>query len=216
MKKKTVALLLACVMALGVAIGGTMAWLTDKTPEVTNTFTIGNIDIDLVETGMDDNGDKAYSFVPGETLKKDPIVKVKEGSEDCYLFIHVVDSNNADVPVLNDKGEATRTTEKVLQYTIADGWEDVPNHSGYWYKVIQNVPAEIDGDYQTYQVLANDQVKVSQYITKDMADGTHDTVKLNTPPTITFTAAAVQYYEDRGANDPFTVEEAFAKAWPTT
>ena len=45
MKKKTVALLLACVMALGVAVGGTLAWLTDTTQEVKNTFTDSNINI---------------------------------------------------------------------------------------------------------------------------------------------------------------------------
>ena len=43
MKKKTVALLLACVMALGVAIGGTMAWLVDSTGEVENTFTVSGM-----------------------------------------------------------------------------------------------------------------------------------------------------------------------------
>ena len=81
MKKKTVALLLACVMALGVAIGGTMAWLVDSTGEVKNTFTVGDINIDLTETddgiGIDttttDNAND-YHFVPGDTLSKDPKV----------------------------------------------------------------------------------------------------------------------------------------------
>ena len=39
MKKKTLALLLALVLLAGGVIGGTLAWLTDKTDPVKNTFT---------------------------------------------------------------------------------------------------------------------------------------------------------------------------------
>ena len=39
MKKKTVALLLSLVLVFGVVAGGTLAWLTQKTDSVVNTFT---------------------------------------------------------------------------------------------------------------------------------------------------------------------------------
>ena len=41
MKKKTLALLSA-VLLMGAVIGGTLAWFTDTTEEVKNTFTVGN------------------------------------------------------------------------------------------------------------------------------------------------------------------------------
>ena len=37
--KKKIALLMSAVMLFGVVVGGTIAWLTDETPVVTNTFT---------------------------------------------------------------------------------------------------------------------------------------------------------------------------------
>lgn len=48
--KKMVAVLLAVALLIGCGIGGTLAWLMDTTPAVTNTFTVGNVDITLVES----------------------------------------------------------------------------------------------------------------------------------------------------------------------
>ena len=53
MKKKTLALVLALTLLVAGVIGGTLAWLTDQTDEVKNTFTVGDINIDLTETTTD-------------------------------------------------------------------------------------------------------------------------------------------------------------------
>ena len=42
--------LLALVLVVGCAVGGTIAWLTAKTDPVVNTFTYGKINIALTET----------------------------------------------------------------------------------------------------------------------------------------------------------------------
>ena len=47
MKKRTLGLLLALVLALGCVAGGTLAYLTDQTDTITNTFTVGHVKIDL-------------------------------------------------------------------------------------------------------------------------------------------------------------------------
>ena len=67
MKKKTLALFLALALVLGGVIGGTMAWLTDKTPEIVNTFTDSDIEITLTETGATNNAN-SYKMVPGLSL----------------------------------------------------------------------------------------------------------------------------------------------------
>ena len=59
MKKKILALSL-CVVMLAIAIvGGTLAYFTD-TKSATNTFTVGNVKIDLIEQQrkLDENGNK--------------------------------------------------------------------------------------------------------------------------------------------------------------
>ena len=92
MKKKTIALLLVLMLVFGVSVGGTIAYLTDKTEAIQNTFTVGNVSIELTETfNTDSDGDKKNDawtgkIVPGATVGKDPKITVVEGSEDCYVY----------------------------------------------------------------------------------------------------------------------------------
>lgn len=113
MKKKTLALLLSLVLVIGVAAGGTLAWLLDETDPVVNTFTDSDINIELTETeGKTEvtQGEYKYEFkmIPGWTIAKDPKVTVKAGSEDCFLFVKI------------DKSENYGTY--LEDYTVADGW----------------------------------------------------------------------------------------------
>ena len=50
MKKKSLALLLAIAIVVVGAVAGTVAWLTDRTAAVENTFTTSDITIELTET----------------------------------------------------------------------------------------------------------------------------------------------------------------------
>ena len=79
MKKKIVALCL-CVALAVVAIGGaTLAYFTDTDNE-TNTFTVGNVKIDLIEEERDGNGGKK-DFEQGKKLY--PIVGSAQGEKDA-------------------------------------------------------------------------------------------------------------------------------------
>lgn len=101
---KSAAILLTLVLVLSIVIGGTMAWLMDKTDPVTNTFTAGNIEITLIETKKPDGTvvdagvtDWSAQMIPGNTYEKDPVVTVigSENAVDCYLFVKVEEVGNA-------------------------------------------------------------------------------------------------------------------------
>lgn len=87
-------LILGCMLVLlGVGTIGVLAYFTDV-DAVTNTFTVGNVDIELDEAdvkpdGTLDTGDRVvgneYHLIPGHTYIKDPTVTVKKGSEDSYV-----------------------------------------------------------------------------------------------------------------------------------
>jgi predicted ribosomally synthesized peptide with SipW-like signal peptide len=111
--QKTLTLVGAMALAAALAVGGTMAYFTDKTDTVTNTFTIGSgVKITLDETKVNSSGeavdkdgnvttDKAkyvktkdkegnsYKLIPGHEYKKDPTVHVIANSESCYVFVKV-------------------------------------------------------------------------------------------------------------------------------
>lgn len=96
MNNKVKALLMACcaVLLVFASVLGTLAYLTD-TKTVTNTFTVGNVQIKLDEANVDANGKQTsgrtetgmtnVKLIPGRTIDKDPTVSVKKGSENCYV-----------------------------------------------------------------------------------------------------------------------------------
>lgn len=100
--KKILAMALAVVLLIGVGVGGTLAWLTAQSNDVTNTFTVGNITIDLKEhelkadgslnTNQEVTANKTYKVVPGGNQPKDPFVTVKSGSEKCYVYVLVTNN----------------------------------------------------------------------------------------------------------------------------
>lgn len=142
MKKKTLALVLALTLLVAGVVGGTLAWLTDRTAEVKNTFTVGDINIGLTETTTD------YKMVPGNTIAKDPTVTVKANSEACWLFVKVTKSENLDT---------------FITYAIAEGWTALPGVDGVYYREVPASAAD-----QTFSVLKGDAVTVKDTVTKAM------------------------------------------------
>ena len=111
-KKLRRILLTVCSAALlvCVTVGATVAYLTSS-DTVTNTFTVGNVQIKLDEakTNADgtlyDNGktrvdSNSYKLLPGHTYNKDPMVTVLKGSESCYVKMTVTFSNAAELDAI--------------------------------------------------------------------------------------------------------------------
>lgn len=166
---KTVAILLALVLAIGCAVGGTLAWLISQTAPVVNTFTYGDINIGLKE---DTKG--PYTITPGKNITKDPKVTVTAGSEACWLFVKVKEDN---WPAFTN----TDGTKKV-SYSIADGWTALTGHTGVYYRAV-----DADDKAQEFPVLKDNTVTVRDTLTKDEVDQLK-----GKKPTLTFTAYAVQ------------------------
>jgi predicted ribosomally synthesized peptide with SipW-like signal peptide len=161
MKKRNIALLLALVLVFGVAVGGTIAYLMDKTEVIINTFTTGNVDIDLTETTGE-----TYKMTPNALIDKDPTVTVKAGSEACWVFVKVEETNNP----------AT-----YLNYSIASPWKAVTGETGVYYIEQAATTANV-----SYPVLYDSSVIVRNLTNEDM-----DAAEAN-PPKLTFTAYAIQ------------------------
>lgn len=168
---KALVALLALVLVIGCSLGGTLAWLVDKTNTVTNTFTVGDINITLSETTGND-----YMILPGVNILKDPKVTVLKDSEACWLFVKVDE--------VNWPGFMNGENRKV-DYRPAAGWTplDEENHPGVYYREVDAATAEKGA---AYGVLLNNEVTVSETLTKDEING------IITKPQLTITAYAVQ------------------------
>ena len=83
---------LCTVMLILGSISATVAYLTMKTETVENTFTAGNIFIELKQqTELDSS-----KMVPGQKYTVDPEVIVSANSEACWLFIKIEKPTNFD------------------------------------------------------------------------------------------------------------------------
>lgn len=169
---------LALVLVVAVAsVGGTIAWLKVSTTPVVNTFTVGDINIDLTETTGNN-----YKIIPGVDIAKDPKVTVKANSEACWLFVKVEESNNwPDVmETISDEASGTERVRKV-NYALATGWLGVPGTNNVFYREVSATTTDTD-----FAVLQGNKVTVRSSLTKDEANA------ISGMPTLTFTAYAIQ------------------------
>lgn len=162
---KTFVAMLALVLVIGCAVGGTVAWLVSSTNAVVNTFTYGDINITLGETTGSD-----YKIIPGVNIDKNPKVTVKKDSEACWLFVEV-------------KEEGTFVANKVT-YSIDDGWtqgDGTKIPANVYYRLVDAVKADTD-----FAVLKDNKIYVSEELSKS------DIQSITAQPKLTFTAYAVQ------------------------
>lgn len=110
MKKKLLIMSVAMVLVCAFAVGMTIAYLT-STDSVVNTFTVGNVQIQLDEAGVDEYGvpqgspaprvsRNTYKLIPGHTYTKDPTVTVLSGSESSYIKMTVTFSKSRELDAI--------------------------------------------------------------------------------------------------------------------
>ena len=97
-RSKALLLTLCAVLLVAATIFGTMAYLTSQ-DTVTNTFTVGKVNIKLDEAKANSDGTlvegaervkaNSYKLLPGHTYSKDPMVTVLSGSESSYVKMTV-------------------------------------------------------------------------------------------------------------------------------
>lgn len=138
MKKKMITLSLVLALAATAIIGGTLAYFTDN-EEVTNTFTVGNVDIELTETEW-----KApATAVPGDTYAKNPVVN-NIGKNDAWVRVDVTISDAAAfTAAAADKNVTDLATifknHDESKWTRADITADTTNDTltySYYYKTV--------------------------------------------------------------------------------
>lgn len=124
MKKKLVTLCAALALCATAIIGGTLAYFTD-TDAKDNTFTVGNVDIELTEPNWNaaETAGTHTNVYPGQKLDKDPTVK-NIGANDCYVRISVSNLNQFGA----EYGIAYWTGN--VKDALGTDWE---LHEGYYY-----------------------------------------------------------------------------------
>ena len=150
MKKKLMTVL-ALVLVIAMSVAGTYAYLTSQ-DTVTNTFTVGNVQIKLDEAKVDANGvavtpaervkANSYKLLPGHTYNKDPMVTVLKGSENSYVKMTVTFTKAAELDaIFAPNGGADMTSifngYDSTSWELKNVTEDTANNTRtyeFWYK----------------------------------------------------------------------------------
>lgn len=185
----TVCLMLAVCLA---SVGGTLAWLTDKTETITNTFTTSDIKVTLTETKGLVNGKWEHQVIPGYEYEKDPVVAVdgEDTNVDVYLFVKFTSGD----------------TSSLLDYTNnltakGSGWTALTGEEGVYYRVVKTTDTT-----KSWKLIGDNKVTVKTTVTKEQAK--------NASFTMTYQAFAHQLYKSN--NTEFNAPEAWANVKPTT
>ena len=125
MSKKKIISLCLVVCLLATAIGGTLAYFTDTDNQVKNTFTVGNVSIDLTETnkinGEEVTGNAFENLMPGTEITKTPVV-TNNSSEAAYVRVVVRVTNQEELyDILSAKNEDGSAKYPVNE--VFDGWD---------------------------------------------------------------------------------------------
>lgn len=190
---KVFSLMLAVLLLVGCSVGATLAWLTATTNAVTNTFTVGKVNITLQEHEYTEStnslGTKTvpgntYKLIPGKNMPKDPYVTVTDGSEKCWVFVCIKETNNS---------LGTGFADDVIGYSIKDGWqalisETLIDDCDVYYRVVDTT----DMGKALYVLDANgcDDASHANGCVTVNADVTSS---FESTPKLEFTAAAIQH-----------------------
>lgn len=112
MKKKSIIMLVCALLIISSVAFGTIAYLTDR-ESVTNRFTVGDVEIIVDESKVDENGnaipdadrvkENDYHIVPGGVYDKDPTMTVKAGSEESYVRMMVTVTKASQIKTIFDE-----------------------------------------------------------------------------------------------------------------
>lgn len=170
---KTLAIVMALVLAIGVIAGASFAYLKKSTTSVKNTFVKGDgITLNLFEHKW--NGSaltseivqaNEYKVTPGNTYAKDPTITANTSNIECYLFVKVVETGS-----LSGK----------ISYSIDSNWTELTSGSGVYYRTIKT------SANTNYSVLASNQFTVANTVSEEQLNA------LGTGAGLTFTAYCIQ------------------------
>ena len=202
-KKKVVTFFAVSALCGVMAIGSSMAYLTDH-DSVTNKFSVGKVDIEGQEPNYTPDPDgKTNNILPTQVIKKDPQIK-NVGKNDAYVYIDVsipiakVITVDAAGNRLN--GGVAKDTELFTQNNVSKKWTLMYN---------KRVGNNMVYTYSYNEILAPGKTTDPVFTTltaANIVEGQLDGQDLNVP---------VHYYaiQELNTGEGTTIPQKAASAW---
>lgn len=129
MKKRSIMISSALLLAVLLVVGGTMAWFTATSEAVENKFTAGTVAIELWENGSASTGMTKGNVNPGDCFDK--VVTVKNtGSKKAMVRVHESTVINGFTP----STEGQTPNIDIVDFTVNENWEYDASTQHFYYK----------------------------------------------------------------------------------
>ena len=142
MKKRIIIAIVVALCIIVAGVGTAIAYFSSVSGPVVNTFTVGNVELELTETTGE-----TYQLLPGATVNKDPLVTVLKGSEESYVYVKLDRSGDLD---------------SLVNYQLEDGWHLLGGYDGVYYRQVEYAAVNMK-----YSVFKNNEMTVKDDITKE-------------------------------------------------
>lgn len=174
--KKTIAIVMLVVLVAAASVLGTLAYLTD-TKTAKNTFTLGNVQIDLIEQQRGEGGLEEFKedkvLVPGKSNDGNAVSKIvtvkNKGTQDAWVWVEL------KIPTyLVSKEYPTNESKNALHWNSYGCFNVEYNGGNYWNLAIKdgivgedhkvtnaNMVAVEDGLWYDYECVSKD----TEYVT---------------------------------------------------
>lgn len=130
--RKALLILVTIAVLVSVSVYATVAFFTDET-SVTNTFTVGRVNITLDEAKVDTDGrlvtdyknrtlSNTYHLLPGRTYIKDPTLTVSRTSDSTYVRLMVTITCADELTAAYSRHSLGSFTPNKLLGGFNDGW----------------------------------------------------------------------------------------------
>lgn len=126
LKKKIVLIVALAVLLIGTGVAVTLAYLSSRTPTLTNTFKVGNVTTKIEEP---------FEQETNTTFKKEPSVK-NTGENDCYVRARVLASPE----------------EALLLKEFSDNWTYDKDDDFYYYNAVLPAGGQTDAIFKKVEV----------------------------------------------------------------
>lgn len=167
-KTSSIIILIVGIVLLVSTFNTTIAWLKSESKTLISKFSNGNIDILLTDEDLKENNILNYEIIPGTTIKKNTYVTVKAGSEDCWLFVEINQTDNFN---------------EFMSYTMEDGWQLLEENSNIYY-----IEVTKNNDDQNFNIIKENIISIKSDITNEQCKNLNE----ENYPSISFAAYAIQ------------------------
>lgn len=143
LKKRNIIVTFTIFLVAVMTMGSTLAYFSDE-QTVTNTFTMGDLDITLTETWDPDDGEE---MVPGDSVDKKPIVTADKGDSFMRVTVTIMDKNDG-VAAGTKVTDAARLA-KIMQTLYFDPGTTIVTGTHYSTTQIAAWPATVLNGYNS-------------------------------------------------------------------